>query len=139
VLGLIERDPKMKIDRLTSAILDYPAGHCIFTCGTQMAPYQRMQILGTRARIEIEIPFNAPPNRACRVFLDDGRDVAGSRIKTYKAPKCDQYTAQGDLFSRAIRSDGEVPVALESSIRNMAVIDAIFRSAESGKWEEPKA
>jgi len=104
-----------------------------------MAPYQRMQILGTRARIEIEIPFNAPPPRACRVFLDDGRDVAGSRIKTYKVPKCDQYTAQGDLFSRAIRGDGEVPVPLESSIRNMAVIDAILRSAESGKWEEPQA
>jgi len=138
VLGLVERDPKMKIDRLTSAILDYPAGHCIFTCGTQMAAYQRMQILGTRARIEIEIPFNAPPRRLCRVFLDDGRDVAGSRIKTHKTPKCDQYTAQGDLFSRAIRSNGEVPVPLESSIRNMAVIDAIFRSAESGRWEEPK-
>ena len=138
VLGLLERDPKMKIDRLTSAILDYPAGHCIFTCGTQMVPYQRMQILGSRGRIEIEIPFNAPPNRRCRVFLDDGRDVAGSRIKTYKVPKCDQYTAQGDLFSRAIRSDGEVPVPLESSIRNMAVIDAIFRSAESGRWEVPQ-
>jgi predicted dehydrogenase len=139
VLGLVERDPKTKIDRLTSAILDYPAGHCIFTCGTQLVPYQRMQILGTRGRIEIEIPFNAPPKRSCRVFLDSGRDVAGSGVKTYKVPKCDHYTTQGDLFSRAIRGGGEVPVPLESSIRNMAVIDAIFRSAESGKWEEPKA
>jgi predicted dehydrogenase len=138
VLGLVDRDPKMKIDRLTSAILDYPAGHCVFTCGTQMVPYQRMQILGTRGRLEIEIPFNAPPNRPCRVFLDDGRDVARASIRTYKVPKCDQYTAQGDLFSRAIRDDGEIPVPLESSIRNMAVIDAIFRSAESGRWEEPK-
>jgi predicted dehydrogenase len=139
VLGLVERDPKMKIDRLTSAILDYPAGHCVFTCGTQMVPYQRMQILGTRGRIEIEIPFNAPPNRSCRVFLDHGRDVNGSGIKTFKVQKCDQYTVQGDLFSRAIRDDAEVPVPLESSIRNMAVIDAIFRSAESGRWEEPQA
>ena len=139
VLGLVERDPKTKIDRLTSAILDYPAGHCIFTCGTQMVPYQRMQIFGARGRVEIEIPFNAPPKRSCRVFSDNGRDVAGSSIQTYKVPKCDQYTAQGDLFSRAIRGDGEVPVPLESSIRNMAVIDAIFRSADSGKWEEPKA
>jgi predicted dehydrogenase len=139
VLGLIERDPKMKIDRLTSAILDYPAGHCVFTCGTQIVPYQRMQILGTRGRIEIEIPFNAPPNRSCRVFLDNGRDVTGSGIKTLKVPKRDQYTVQGDLFSRAIRDDAEVPVPLESSIRNMAVIDAIFRSAQSGRWEEPQA
>src|SRR5579864_8648651 len=103
VLGLVERDPKTKIDRLTSAILDYPAGHCVFTCGTQMVPYQRMQIFGARGRLEIEIPFNAPPKRSCRVFSDNGRDVAGSSIQTYKVPKCDQYTAQGDLFSRAIR------------------------------------
>jgi hypothetical protein len=31
----------------------------------------------------------------------------------------------------------ELPVPLEGSIRNMAAIEAIFRSAKSGKWEEP--
>ena len=139
VLGLVERDPKMKIDRLTTAILDYPTGQCIFTCGTQIVPYQRVQIFGTRGRVEIEIPFNAPPQRPCRVFVDNGRDVLGSGIKTYKIPKCDQYTIQGDLFSRAVRDGGEVPVPLESSILNMAVIDAVFRSAESGRWEGLKA
>jgi predicted dehydrogenase len=137
VLGVVERDPKMKIDRLTSAILDYPSGQCTFTCGTQMVPYQRVQIFGTRGRVEIEIPFNAPPDRPCRVFVDNGRDVLGSGIKTYKVPKCDQYTIQADLFSRAILDGTEVPVPLESSIRNMAVIDAVFRSAESGRWEQP--
>jgi predicted dehydrogenase len=139
VIGLIERDPKMKIDRLTSAILDYPAGQCVFTCSTQIVSYQRMQIFGARGRVEIEIPFNAPPDRSCRIFLDNGRDVLGSGIKVYKTPKCDQYTIQGDLFSRAVRDGGEVPVPLESSLRNMAVMDAVFRSAESGRWEEPQA
>ena len=28
---------------------------------------------------------------------------------------------------------------LEDSVRNMAVIDAIFRSADSGRWETPTA
>ncbi|HVP48654.1 MAG TPA: Gfo/Idh/MocA family oxidoreductase [Bryobacteraceae bacterium] len=138
VLGLVERDPKTKIDRLTSAVLDYPTGQCVFTCGTQIVPYQRVQIFGTRGRVEIEIPFNAPSDRRCRISVDNGRDVIGSGIKTYKIPKCDQYTIQGDLFSRAIRDGGEVPVPLESSIGNMAAIDAVFRSAESGRWEEPK-
>jgi len=136
VAALIERDPKMKIDRLTSAILDFPAGQSIFTCATQLVPYQRMQIFGTRGRIEIEIPFNAPPDRPCRVFLDDGRDVFGSGAETLEIPVCDQYTIQGDLFSRAVRDGGDVPVPLESSICNMAVIDAVVRAAESGKWEE---
>jgi predicted dehydrogenase len=136
VMGLVERDPKMKIDRLTSAILDFPSGQSIFTCSTQLVPYQRMQIFGTRGRIEIEIPFNAPPDRPCRIWLDDGSDLFGAGIQTLEIPTCDQYTIQGDLFSRAVLEGGQVPVPLESSIANMAVIEGVFRSGESGKWEE---
>jgi predicted dehydrogenase len=137
VLGLVERDPGMRIDRLTSAILDFPSGQSIFTCSTQLVPYQRMQFLGTRGRIEIEVPFNAPNDRPCRIFIDDGRDVAGGGVSTEALPTCDQYTIQGDVFSRAIRQGGEVPVSVEDEIRNMSVIEAVFRSAESGKWERP--
>jgi predicted dehydrogenase len=139
VLGLVERDPQMKVDRLTSAILDFPAGQSIFTCGTQLVPYQRVQIFGTSGRIEIEIPYNAPPDRPCRIFVDDGNDLFGAGIETYETPVCDQYTIQGDQFSRAVQGDGEVPVPMESAIANMAVIEAIFRSAELGRWEEPRA
>jgi predicted dehydrogenase len=71
--------------------------------------------------------------------LDDGRDLFGAGIETHEIPVCDQYTLQGDLFSQAVRDGGEVPVPLESSICNMAVIDAIVRAAESGKWEEVRA
>ena len=138
VLGLVERDPEMKIDRLASAILDFPTGQSIFTCSTQLVPYQRMQIFGTKGRIEIEIPFNAPPDWPCRVLLDGIGDLFGRGIETYESPICDQYTIQGDQFSRAVQGAGEVPVPLESAIANMAVIDAVFRSAESGKWEEPR-
>jgi predicted dehydrogenase len=138
VLSLIERDPEMKVDRLTSGILDFPSGQSIFTCSTQMVPYQRMQFLGTKGRIEIEIPFNAPPDRPCRIFIDDGRDVFGGGVTTESFPICDQYTIQGDVFSRAVRGDAEVPVSLEDAVKNMAVIEAIFRSAKSAKWETPQ-
>ena len=137
VMGLVERDPEMKIDRLTSAILDFPSGQAIFTCGTQLVPYQRMQFFGTQGRIEVEIPFNAPNDRPCRIFIDDGSDLFGGGVKTEEFPTCDQYTVQGDVFSRAIREGGEVPVPLEEAIKNMSVIDAIFQSAKSGKWERP--
>jgi len=137
VMGLIERDPEMKIDRLTSAILDFPSGHAVFTCSTQLVPYQRMQFFGTTGRIEVEIPFNAPKDRPCRIFIDDGRDFFGSGIKTEEFATVDQYTIQGDVFSRAIREGGDVPVSVENAIKNMSVIDAIFRSAESGRWEKP--
>ena len=127
VMGIIERDPDFGTDRLTSAVLEFPAGECAFTCSTQLAPYQRMHIFGTRGRIEIEIPFNAPPDRATRIFVND-------RVEEF--PVCDQYTIQGDLFSKAILENGPVPVSLEDAVNNMAAIDAIVRSAASGKWEK---
>ena len=137
VLGLIERDPEMKVDRLVSAILEFPSGHSTFTCSTQLVSYQWMQFLGTKGRIEIEIPFNAPVDRPCRIFIDDGSDVLGGGVASESFPVCDQYTIQADAFSRAIREGGEVAVPLEDAIQNMAVIDAIFRSAESARWEMP--
>jgi len=97
-----------------------------------------MQFLGTKGRIEIKIPFNAPNDRPCEITIDDGRDVFGSGITTEMIPVCDQYTIQGDAFSRAIRDGGEVPVPLEDAIANMAVIEAVFRAAEGGRWEKPR-
>jgi len=137
VFGMVERDPVMKVDRLTSAMLDFPSGQSTFTCSTQLVPYQRMHFLGTKGRVEIEVPFNAPKDRPTRIFVDDGGELFGSGISTETFPTCDQYTVQGDVFSRAIREGGEVPVSIEDGIKNMAVIEAIFRSAVSGRWEAP--
>jgi predicted dehydrogenase len=136
VSGVVERDPDFGTDRLASAILEFSGGQSIFTCGTQIVPYQRMQFLGTKGRIEIEIPFNAPIDQPTRIFVDDGSDVAGAGIRMETIPACDQYTIQGDAFSLAIRENKEVPVPLEDAIANMTVIDAVFRSAESGRWEK---
>jgi predicted dehydrogenase len=137
VLGLVERDPEMKIDRLSSAILDFPSGQSVFTCSMQLVPYQRMHFLGTSGRIEVEIPFNAPNDRPCRIFIDDGRDLFGGGITTESFSPCDQYTLQGDAFSKAVREGTDVPVSIEDAIKNMAVIEAVFRSAETGRWETP--
>jgi len=138
VMGSLERDPEMKTDRLTSAILEFPAGQSVFTCSTQLAYHQRMFLLGTKGRIEIERPINPLTGEPSRILIDDNPgDPTGSGIAAEVIPICDQFTIQGDLFSRAIREGGEVPVPLEDSIQNMAAIDAIFRSAESRKWEIP--
>jgi predicted dehydrogenase len=137
VLGLVERDPDMQVDRLTSAILDFPSGQATFTCSTQLVPYQRMQFFGTTGRIEVEIPFNAPVDRPTRIFIDDGKDVFGSGIEVKEFPVCNQYTIQGDLFSQAIRQNTAPPIPLEDAVKNMAVIDALFRSALSHTWESP--
>jgi predicted dehydrogenase len=138
VVARIDRDPQMHIDRLTSAILDFSAGQSIFTCSTQLVPYQRIHFLGTRGRIELEIPFNAPMDRPTRLFIDDGGDLFGRSITTETFPVCDQYTLQGDAFSKAVLENTDVPVSIEDAIKNMAVIDAIFHSANSGQWVSPQ-
>ena len=137
VVGLIERDPDMKIDRMTSGLLRFEKGQATFSCATQLVPYQTMQIFGTTGRIAVEIPFNAPPRNECRIFVDDGSDLAGGGIEAIVFPAVDQYSVQADRFSEAIRGVGSVPVSLEDAMGNMAVIDALFRSAGSRAWEGP--
>jgi predicted dehydrogenase len=137
VCGLVGYDPDTQTDVMTSAMLEFSSGPSVFTCSTKVAPYQRVQILGTERRIEIEVPFNAPPDQPGRIFIDDGLDPSGRGAEILEFEVCDQYTIQGDMFSRSIREGTELPVPLEGSVRNMAVIEAIFRSAKSGKWENP--
>jgi predicted dehydrogenase len=137
VMGLLERDPGTKIDRLTSAMLDFPSRQSTFTCSTQLAYHQRMVFFGTKGRIEIDRPINPPSDQPSRILIDDNPgDPTGAGITSESIATCDQFTIQGDLFSRAILEGGEVPVPLEDSVRNMAAIDAIFHSTESGKWEK---
>ncbi len=131
VVASMEVDPIMKIDRLDTVQLDFPGVQAVFTCATQLVPHQRMQFFGTGQRVEVEIPFNAPIDRPCRIFVDTG---AGGSPTVIEVPVCDQYSLQSDAFSEAILFGGEVPVTLENAIANQAVVDSIFRSAETGAW-----
>jgi predicted dehydrogenase len=128
VIGLVEFDPNFKIDRLASAILDFGERTSTFTCSTQLVPYQRVNIFGTQGRVEIEIPFNAPPDRPCRLTHEYRGESRLIEIAT-----CDQYTIQGDLFSKAILEDLTVPTPIDDSVANMRVIEAIVESGRSGQ------
>jgi len=130
VQGTVENDPDFSVDRLTSGIMEFEGGISIFGCSTQLVPYQRVQVLGTEGRIEIEIPFNAPPDRPCRIWYDRGSTTEEILLET-----ADQYTIQGDRFAAAVLNDTPVPTPLEDAVANMRVIEAIFRSASSGKRE----
>ncbi len=130
VVGTVEYDPQFNTDRLASAILDFGGGNtATFTCSTQLTSYQRVNIYGTAGRVEIEIPFNAPPDRPCKVWHQQGDD-----IKEIVLDICDQYTIQGDLMSKAILNDTEVPTPIEDAVANMKVIEAIVSSDKSGGW-----
>jgi predicted dehydrogenase len=132
VLGIVEFDPDFRTDRLTSGILDFAAGTSTFTVSTQLVPYQRVQILGTEGRVEIEIPFNAPADQPCTLWHATSRGVEEMLM-----PICNQYALQADLFSRAILDDTPPPTPIDDAVNNMRVIEALFRSGQSGAWERP--
>lgn len=129
VVGIVENDPVFKTDRLASAMLDFGSGTATFTTSTQLSPYQRVHILGTEGRVEIEIPFNAPPDLPCKIWHQRGPEIAEILFDAV-----DQYTIQGDLHSKAILDDTAVPTPLEDSVANMRVIERIIESDSTGGW-----
>jgi len=133
VISTLEFDPEMKTDRLGSVIMEFPSGQALFAVSTQLVPFQRMHIFGTKGHLEVRIPFNAPNDRPCTVAQDRG-SIYLDEITIHAYPVADQYTLQGDAFSKAILDDSEVPVPLEDALKNTQVLNAIFESASRGDW-----
>ena len=132
VVSKIDFDPDMKTDRYSSALLDFSSGVVSsFSCSTQLVPYQQANILGTEGRIEIEIPVNAPSDKPTRIWL-----ITKDKKEEITFPPVDQYTLQGDAFSKAVLEDTEVPTSLIDAVNNMKVIDAIIKSNETNSWVE---
>jgi predicted dehydrogenase len=138
VVATMDRDPQFKTDRCTSGLLDFGGGRQLaFSVSTQAAPYQRIQLVGTKGRIEIEIPFNAPPDTACRIFVDDASGLDGRGVHTITLPVADQYQLQAEAFSQAVRNEKPDARGLDDAAMNMRTIDALFASEASGRFERP--
>ncbi|WP_319542305.1 Gfo/Idh/MocA family oxidoreductase [uncultured Pseudodesulfovibrio sp.] len=134
VMSFRNQDPEFGTDRVFSGMLDFNGRIATFTCSTQMADYQRVNIVGTTGRIEILIPFNAPPDKPCTILLQQGAKEE-MVVQPLTFDPCDQYTLQGDAFARAILDDTQPPTTLMDAFDNMHVIDALVKSAETGQWE----
>jgi predicted dehydrogenase len=137
-IALIDRDPAFGTDRTTSALLDFGAGRRLdFTVSTQCLRYQRVHVVGSKGRIEVLIPFNAPQGEATRILVDTDGALDGSAIQTETLPVSDQYTLQGEAFSRAVRGEITLPYGVDDAVQNLRIIDALLRSEGSGQWETP--
>lgn len=137
VVALVDRDPTFKTDRLASVIADFGNGRQLsFVCGTQTAGRQTVELLGTKANLEIVIPFNAPLGEKTAITVGSGpqRDLYRREV----IPEIDQYTAQAEAFALAVLGKTKPPYGVEDAITQMRVLDAIFRSEKSGAWETVK-
>ena len=131
VFASADFDPVFKTDRLASGILNFEKGRATFTCSTQLTPYQRVNIVGTQGRIKMDIPFSPPALTDAHIWLHRADDVEKIIFDAV-----DQYTIQGDLFSKAILDGTPVPTGLQDSINNMLVIEATFKSIAQGRLIE---
>lgn len=129
VAGVIEYDPQLGTDRMASALLQFQNGAASFTCSTQMVPYQKVNILGTTGRIELEIPFNTPPDKETRLYC-----FTKDKMEEVVFEPVDQYTLQCDAFCSAIVNNTEVPEPLQDAVNNMKVIEAIIKAAGEERW-----
>jgi predicted dehydrogenase len=138
VIAAVERDPRFGTDRATSGLLDFGDGRQLaFSVATQAARYQRVQLVGTERRIEIEIPFNAPPDKPCRYWIADPAALDAGGMREVVLPVADQYQLQAEAFSRAVREQAPDTQGLDDAIANMRILDALFRSERSGRFEIP--
>jgi predicted dehydrogenase len=135
VLGLLDIDPRFGVDRLASAILEFPTGHAVFTCSTQLSPYQSLDILGTAGRISIDLPWSMPHERGSRLLVEDIARAGKRGPEEVCFAACDQWGVMCDRFCEAVASGGPAPVPIEDAVANMRVLDAIARSARTGHWE----
>jgi len=135
VVSLIDKDPSFGTDRMTSAILDFGQGrHLNFVVSTQLTPYQRFNLVGTKKRLEIVIPVNAPQGEAVEIRTDDGSILGDGAMQAETIPPCDQYAELVDVFGRAISGEAPLPYGAEDAVQNMKILDALFASAEKGGW-----
>jgi len=135
VVSLIDRDPEFGIDRMSSALLDFGDNrHLNFIVSTQLTPYQRFNLVGTRKRLEIVIPVNAPQGEAVQIRLDDGSILGDGSMQSEIIAPCDQYAELVDVFGRAVKGEAQLPYDAADAVQNMKILDALFASATSGGW-----
>jgi predicted dehydrogenase len=137
IVSLIDRDPEFGTDRLTSIIADFGEGrHLTFTIGTQISPHQRATFVGTKGRLEILIPYNAPQAQETRIIVDNGSKLGGASSKIETLAPSDQYAEEADAFAKAVLGETPLPYGPEDGVRMMRILDTMFRSARTGRWEK---
>jgi predicted dehydrogenase len=137
IVSLVDRDPNFGTDRLMSIIADFGEGRQLtFMISTQIAGHQRVTLAGDKGRIEILIPFNATPWEPMRLIVDDGSKLGGVSSKEISVRSCDQYAEEADAFAKAVLGETELLYGPEDGIKMMKIIDTMFRSEKSGRWEK---
>ncbi|MEX2601454.1 MAG: Gfo/Idh/MocA family oxidoreductase [Balneolaceae bacterium] len=123
--GVLDLDPELGTDRLASGILRFGTGTATFTCSTQTEGAQYVKAFGTDGQFSLETPFTPAPDQKTSIEIWKNGADEPERIH-FEA--VDQYTLQGENFSRAILENLDVPTPLQDAENNMKAIEMVRNS-----------
>jgi predicted dehydrogenase len=138
VSACLTRDREAGVDVLSSAILEFPQGHAIFTCGMELLPSQTAQLHGSAGHVSLPNAWTPARDQPSELLVETSGVLEQPAAERLTFAAVDQYTLLAESFARAAETGGKGPIPLEDSLANMAVLDALARAAESGRWEEPR-
>jgi len=139
VIAAVERDPVFKIDRLSTALLDYGDGHASFTVASQSGPsdwatHQQFSVLASIGWLRCDFPYAHGRPTPSHVYVGDHTSYGAVETMTYSFEPVNQYTLQVERFSRYLRGDPVASWPIEDSLLTLRIIQALFASARDGRW-----
>jgi predicted dehydrogenase len=141
VIAAIDRDPVFRIDRLSTAVLDYGDSHASFTVGSQSGPsawatHQQFSVLGANGWLRCDFPYAHGRPTPCHVFVGDHTSHGAVETMTYSFEPVNQYTLQVERFSQYLQGEPVPSWPIEDSLLTLRIIEALFESAASGQWQD---
>ncbi|MBI3972679.1 MAG: Gfo/Idh/MocA family oxidoreductase [Chloroflexi bacterium] len=120
-------DPAFGVDTAFAAVLRFPGDRLALVDGSfDAAGTQRYEIAGPGGTIAVERAYT-PPHAPVTIAI-----TQGGRQRTEDIPAVDQYALEADHFARSVCAGRLLPPA-EDGLAQAAVIEALYRSAASGK------
>ncbi len=133
VQATVERDTDFGTDIYSSVRADFGGFELSFYISTQMAARQVMVFHGDKGFIEVKSPFNADRYGAEELELTNQNH---SQSQHFRFQDSRQYRREAEAFAKAAASGDHADiVSLESSKKNQALIDAIYRAGQKDGWE----
>lgn len=134
LMAQVEFDPKFKTDCYANVHADFGDFDMTFYISTQMALRQAITFHGTKGFIELSAPFNSNLYEGDEVRL---HNVNHNEVRSFRYTGLNQYRLEAEAFAAVAlgKAKSNTLFSLEDSFKNQKMIDTIYKSGKSKKWE----
>ncbi len=123
------RDPRfIEVEDMIDWTLEFPSGAIAGCQSMYSANQNRILLMGDRGRIELE-----PATRYDGIRMWVGEDGREHTVTPAPAPARNQFVGQLDHLAQCVVSGGEPIVSGEEGLRDMRIVEAIYRSVREGR------